>query len=147
MHIIICILYLPGHKTRISSKRLNSRTNFSENKPNKHPKTIQYTTLRGDTSSRLLQLAQIGSSLNKVSLAPAPTVTTSTSTSDSKKEQEFPNQKPIIEDNENTETIFISQDQTVEIPGQNLTYVLITTAENEQQLVPVSKITNPDNKL
>ena len=92
-------------------------------------------------------MAQIGSSLTKVSLAPAPTVTTSTSASDSKKEQEFPNQKPIIEDNENTETIFISQDQTVEIPGQNLTYVLITTAENEQQLVPVSKITHPDNKL
>ena len=95
---------------------------------------IQYATLTG--ASSLLQLAQVGTSLNK-------TVSATTSTSPIKPEITTSGNQSMREDNDNTETIFISQDQTVEIPGQNVTYVLITTADNEQQLVPVSKIT-PD---
>ena len=85
----------------------------------------------------MLQLAQVGTSLKKDLLVPSTISSTMTKSTT----------KPVIsrnpsvkEDNDSTETIFISQDQTVEIPGENLTYVLITTSENEQQLVPVSKI-------
>ena len=89
----------------------------------------------------MLQLAQVGTSLNKASLG---AVTPSSSIMKSGIDEVATKKQFIKEDDENTETIFISQDQTVEIPGQNVTYVLITTAENEQQLVPVSKIT-PDS--
>ena len=75
--------------------------------------------------------------MNKTALA--------TTTTSPRKSKVSDTENPAVkEHNDNTETIFISQDQTVEIPGQNVTYVLITTADNEQQLVPVSKLT-PDS--
>ena len=75
--------------------------------------------------------------MNKTALATATTSPRESKVSDTEN-------TAVKEHNDNTETIFISQDQTVEIPGQNVTYVLITTADNEQQLVPVSKLT-PDS--
>ena len=102
---------------------------------NQQSKLYQYATLTG--ASSLLQLAQVGTSLNKTALA--------TTTTSPRKSKVSDTENPAVkEHNDNTETIFISQDQTVEIPGQNVTYVLITTADNEQQLVPVSKLT-PDS--
>ena len=113
---------------------MTTQNNQLKSTNNQQPKLIQYATLTG--ASSLLQLAQVGTSLNK-------TISTTTTTSPVKPEVTISGNQPVREDNDNTETIFISQDQTVEIPGQNVTYVLITTADNEQQLVPVSKIT-PD---
>ena len=109
-----------------------------EIKSDQQPKLIQYATLTG--ASSLLQLAQVGTNLNRDSLVP---IKTSVSLQKSGvKESEQQGKELVKDDNHDTETIFISQDQTVEIPGQNVTYVLITTAQNEQQLVPVSKITS-----
>ena len=125
---------IPQEKGKIAVP-ISSHLNY---KSSQQPKLIQYATLTG--ASSLLQLAQVGTSLNKASLG---AVTSSSSTLNSGSNEVASKKQFIKEDDENTETIFISQDQTVEIPGQNVTYVLITTAENEQQLVPVSKI-NPD---
>ena len=125
---------LPQGKDKIAIPTI-SHINY---KSSQQPKLIQYATLTG--ASSLLQLAQVGTSLNKASLS---SVASSSSIPKSVSNEENSKKQFIKEDDENTETIFISQDQTVEIPGQNVTYVLITTAENEQQLVPVSKIT-PD---
>ena len=104
---------------------------------NQQSKLYQYATLTG--ASSLLQLAQVGTSLNKTASATATTSPRESKVSDIENTS-------VKENNDNTETIFISQDQTVEIPGQNVTYVLITTADNEQQLVPVSKITTDSNR-
>ena len=71
---------------------------------NQQPKLIQYATLTG--ASSLLQLAQVGTSLNKTAL-------TATSTSPGKTEVTTSENQPLKEHNDNTETIFISQDQTV----------------------------------
>ena len=88
----------------------------------------------------MLQLAQVGTSIKKTSTG----IATSSSSAPKSESNEIVSKTQFDkQEDDNTETIFISQDQTVEIPEQNLTYVLITTAENEQQLVPVSKIT-PD---
>ena len=111
----------------------SNQINYKSNQP---PKFIQYATLTG--ASSLLQLAQVGTNINKGPLGGTTAASSSIPTSGN---SEVTLGKPYVkEDNEATETIFISQDQTVEIPGQNVTYVLITTDENEQQLVPVSKI-------
>ena len=105
------------------------------------PKLIQsFATLTG--ASSLLQLAQVGTSLKKdLSIPPANTSPSMLTKSPTNTVMSKPHSMKE-EDNSSTETIFVSQDQTVEIPGQNVTYVLITTRENEQQLVPVSSISS-----
>ena len=113
------------------------RNQLTGNKSNQQPKIVQYATLTGAASS-LLQLAQVGTTLKQE----LSTQTTASSATTSDRKGSKITQESGKEDNDNTETIFISQDQTVEIPGQDVTYVLITTSENEQQLVPVSKITS-----
>ena len=129
--IIFIYISVPTDQN-ISQHSVTTLSNQPKSISNQQPKLIQYATLTG--ASSLLQLAQVGTSLNKTALA-------ATSTSPAKTEVTTSENQPLKEHNDNTETIFISQDQTVEIPGQNVTYVLITTADNEQQLVPVSKIT------
>ena len=105
-------------------------------------KVVHYATLTG--ASSLLQLAQAQTTAKQT-----PTTSSvqnfSTSKVDDSNKQSSQSAR-VVEDDDNVETIFISQDQTVEIPGQNMTYVLITTANNEQQLVPVSKIITDPNR-
>ena len=113
------------------------RNQLVGSKSNQQPKMVQYATLTGAASS-LLQLAQVGTTLKQELSAQ----TTASLATKSERKYSKSTQESAKEENDTTETIFISQDQTVEIPGQNVTYVLITTSENEQQLVPVSKITS-----